>query len=134
MDAVDQMREVASSTSTVLLNFFANPEFAASSQGFVLAAIPEFQANVALRGATLLDKIRGEFLSGKRGACPASLHLGKTRPVYEFIRVTLGIKMHGTENYAHFSNGLGVDDVTIGQHISIIYEVRPLHPSVFRRD
>ncbi|KAJ7497379.1 L-Aspartase-like protein [Mycena latifolia] len=121
MDAVDQMREVASSSSTMLLNFFASPEFA-SSQGPALVAIPGFQANVALRGATLLNKLRGEFLSGQRGACPASLYLGKTRPVYEFIRVKLGVKMHGAENYAHFSNGLGVDDVTIGQNISVIYE------------
>ncbi|KAJ7703111.1 phenylalanine ammonia-lyase [Mycena rosella] len=121
MDAADQMREVASSSSTMLLNLFASPEFA-SSQGPVLVAIPGFQANLALRSATLLNKLRGEFLSGQRGACPASLYLGKTRPVYEFIRVKLGVKMHGAENYAHFANGLGVDDVTIGQNISVIYE------------
>ncbi|KAJ7096236.1 phenylalanine ammonia-lyase [Mycena epipterygia] len=121
MDAFDQFREISSSSSTMLLNFFTTPELA-SSQAAALVAIPGFQANVALRGATLLNKLRGEFLSGQRGACPASLYLGKTRPVYEFIRVKLGIKMHGTENYTQFSNGLGVDDVTIGQNISVIYE------------
>jgi len=121
MDAADQMREVASSSSTILLNLFAGPDFA-SSQGPTVLAIPDFQANVALRGASLLNKLRGEFLSGQRGASPASLYLGKTRPVYEFIRVTLGIGMHGTENYNSFANGLGVDDVTVGQNISIIYE------------
>jgi len=121
MDATDQMREVASSSSTMLLNFFASPEFA-NGQGPTLGAIPGFQANVALRGATLLNKLRGEFLSGQRGASPASPYLGRTKPVYEFIRLTLGIKMHGTENYNSFANGLGEDDVTVGQNISIIYE------------
>ncbi|KAJ6593984.1 L-Aspartase-like protein [Mycena capillaripes] len=121
MDAGEQMREVASSSSTMLLNFFANTEFS-SSQGPALVAIPGFQANVTLRGATLLNKLRGEFLSGQRGASPASLYLGKTRPVYEFIRVTLDIRMYGAENFNSFANGLGVDDVTIGQNISMIYE------------
>ncbi|KAJ7770141.1 phenylalanine ammonium lyase [Mycena maculata] len=121
MDAVDQMREVASSSSTMLLNFFANPEFA-SSQGPALVAIPRFQTNVASQGAAFLNKLRGEFLSGQRGASPASSHLGKTRLVYEFIRRRLGIKMHGAENYSSFANGLGVDDVTVGQNISVIYE------------
>ncbi|KAJ7084481.1 L-Aspartase-like protein [Mycena belliarum] len=121
MDAVDQMREVASSSSTLLLHFFANPEFA-TAQGPALVAIPGFQANLALRSTTLLNKLRGEFLSGQRGACPASLYLGKTRPVYEFIRVKLDVKMHGAENYGHFSHGLGVEEATIGQNISVIYE------------
>jgi len=121
MDAVDQMQEVASSSSTVLLNFFTNPEFA-GSQGPALVAIPGFQAKVALRATTLLNKLRGEFLSGQRGASPASLYLGKTKPMYEFIRVKLGVKMHGTENYNSFANGLGVDDQTIGQNVSVIFE------------
>jgi phenylalanine ammonia-lyase len=123
MDAADQMLEVASSSSTMLLNFIASPEYA-SSQGSTLAAIPGFQAKVALQGATLLNKLRREFLSGQRGASPASPYLGKTRSVYEFIRVKLGIRMHGAENYNSFVNGLGVDDVTVGQNASVIYEVR----------
>ncbi|KAJ7188147.1 L-Aspartase-like protein [Mycena filopes] len=121
MDAADQMREVASSSSTMLLNFFSKPEFA-GSQGPAFVAIPGFQAKVALRGTTLLNKLRGEFLSGQRGASPASLYLGKTRPVYEFIRVKLGVKMHGIENYNLFANSLGVDDETVGQNVSKIFE------------
>ncbi|KAJ7783266.1 L-Aspartase-like protein [Mycena metata] len=120
MDAVDQMQEVASSSSTMLLNFFANPEFS-GSQGPALVAIPGFQAKVALRATTLLNKLRGEFLSGQRGASPASLYLGKTKPMYEFIRVKLGVKFHGTENYNSFANGFGVDD-NIGQNVSVIFE------------
>jgi phenylalanine ammonia-lyase len=122
MDAEDQMREVAASSSTLLLKFFTNPEFdgAASS---ALAAVPGFQSRVAERGATLLHALRGEFLSGERGRAPASMYLGKTGPLYEFIRVKLNIKLHGIENYSGFANGLGVDDVTIGQNITAIHEV-----------
>ncbi|KAJ7251515.1 phenylalanine ammonia-lyase [Mycena haematopus] len=109
MDAADQMREVASSSSTILLNFFDGPDLA-SAQRPAFGAILGFQANVALRGAAFLNKLRGD------------LYLGRTKPVYEFIRLTLGIKMHGVENYNSFANELGVDDVTIGQNISIIYE------------
>jgi len=36
--------------------------------------------------------------------------------------VTLGIKMHGIENLNYFANGLGVDDLTMGQNISLIHE------------
>jgi phenylalanine ammonia-lyase len=122
MDAVDQMREVASSCSSMLLKFFTSSEFE-GAQGPVLTVIPTFQERVALQATALLDKLRGEFLSGKRGASPASLYLGKTRTMYEYIRLNLGIKMHGTENYSGFANGLGLDDVTVGQNISIIYEV-----------
>jgi phenylalanine ammonia-lyase len=32
--------------------------------------------------------------------------------------------MHGSENNTMFANGLGVDDVTIGQNVSLIQEVR----------
>ncbi len=42
--------------------------------------------------------------------------------MYEFVRVTLGIRMHGSENYHHFENGLGVEDVTVGENVSLIHE------------
>ncbi|KAJ7691159.1 phenylalanine ammonium lyase [Mycena rosella] len=121
MDAGDQMREVVSSTSTFLLHCFTSPDFdGCAASG--LTAIPAFQSKVAERGAALLQALRGAFLSGERGPSPASIYLGKTRPVYEFIRLKLNIKLHGIENYTGFANGLGVDDVTIGQNISTIYE------------
>ncbi|KAJ7800274.1 L-Aspartase-like protein [Mycena leptocephala] len=91
MDAADQMLEVASSSSTMLLTSSPAPSMRA------------LRAKVALQGATLLNKLRREFLSGQRGASPASPYLGKTRSVYEFIRVKLGIRMHGAENYNSFA-------------------------------
>ena len=73
----------------------------------------------------LLDELRRDHLSDSRGKGPASLYLNKTHPVYEFVRVTLGIWMHGFENYHRFSRGLGVEDITVGQpeNISLIHEV-----------
>ncbi|KAJ7182481.1 L-Aspartase-like protein [Mycena crocata] len=117
MDAVDQMREMVSSSSTFLLNYFTS-----SDVEFDFAAIPNFQMRVAERGAALLQTLRGAFLSGERGATPASGYLGKTNLLYDFVRHKLNIKLHGIENYSGFPNGLGVDDVTIGQNISLIYE------------
>ncbi|KAJ7195617.1 L-Aspartase-like protein [Mycena pura] len=121
MDVDDQMRETASSCSTLLVNFFASPAFECSQRP-TFVTIRGFQDAVALRGAALLNKLRGEFLSGQHGLCPASRYLGRTRLVYEFIRGKLGVKMHGIENFNSFVNGLGVDDVTVGQNISTIYE------------
>lgn len=121
MDAEEQMQEVAASSSTFLLKFFTNPDFTGPSAS-ALATIPAFQSRVAERGTKLLQALRGAFLSGERGPSPASVYLGKTRPIYEFIRLKLNIKLHGVENHSGFANGLGVDDVTIGQNISVIYE------------
>ncbi|KAF7363164.1 Phenylalanine ammonia-lyase [Mycena venus] len=120
MDAADQMHEVAASSSTVLLKFFTT-EYTGSS-ATALSAIPAFQLRLAERGTTLLQSLRSAFLAGERGASPASAYLGKTKAVYEFVRLMLGIKLHGVENQSGFANGLGVDDITIGQNISVIYE------------
>lgn len=60
--------------------------------------------------------------------------LGKTRPIYEFIRRGLGVEMHGLDNFAEFgigkshdataSAGVGGSDFgrtpTIGQNVSVI--------------
>ncbi|KAF7372089.1 Phenylalanine ammonia-lyase [Mycena venus] len=120
MDAADQMHEVAASSSTVLLKFFTT-EYAGTSVT-ALSAIPAFQLRVAERGTTVLQLLRSAFLAGERGASPASAYLGKTKAVYKFVRLMLGIKLHGVENQSGFANGLGVDDITIGQNISVIYE------------
>ncbi|KAJ7587017.1 L-Aspartase-like protein [Mycena floridula] len=121
MDAMDQMREVADSCTsllvdslTILTSSFEGPE--------VLAAIPAFRKNVALRTTKALDGLRKAYLSGDRGGSPALPYLGKTRALYEYIRVKLGVKMHGMENFSGFANGLGSDEVSIGQNISTIYE------------
>ena len=124
MDAKERMQKVAASSTTTLLDFFTGPSFSDPSLvGPALASIPTFRSLVASGAYSLLDGLRRDYLSGARGAAPASRYLNRTRPVYEFVRLTLGIRMHGSENYHRFVNGLGVDDVTVGQNVSLIHEV-----------
>ncbi|KAG5648509.1 hypothetical protein DXG03_003120 [Asterophora parasitica] len=123
MDSADRMKAVTASTTTVFVDFLAGPEFAdASLNATAIPLISTFRSQVASRATNLLDQLRRDYLSGERGAAPAARFLNKTRAIYEFVRVTLGIRMHGSENYARFVNGLGVEDVSIGQNISLIHE------------
>ena len=125
MDAAERMQKVAASGTIPLLDFFTGPSFSNSSLvGPTLTSIPTFRTRVASRAYILLNDLRRDYLSGARGAAPASRYLNRTRPVYEFVRLTLKIRMHGSENYHRFANGLGVEDVTIGQNVSLIHEVR----------
>lgn len=127
MDARERMQKVAASSTIPLLDFFTGPSFTEPSLvGTSLTSIPEFRTRVAERLYALLDDLRREFLSGVRGPAPASAYLNKTRPVYEFVRLTLGIRMHGSENYHRFENGVGVEDQTVGQNVSLIHEVRSI--------
>lgn len=124
MDAPEQMQKVAASSSTILLDCFTDPAFIdPEATGSILTNIPVFRSHLASRATLLLDDLRRKYLSGALGAAPASRYLNKTRPVYEFVRITLGIRMHGSENYSRFANGLGVEEVTIGENVSLIHEV-----------
>ena len=124
MNAGPRMEKIAASSSTILLDFFTRPTLAESeSIGTALAAIPKFRTAVATRATSLFEELREAYLFGKRGVAPASQYLNKTRPMYEFVRKTLGIHMHGTENYNNFANGHGFDEQTVGQDVSIIHEV-----------
>ncbi|PPQ79955.1 hypothetical protein CVT25_003027 [Psilocybe cyanescens] len=119
MDSADQMRAITASTTPAILEFFHEADSASTPS---LSAITQFQSHVASKATTLHNNLRKEFLSGSRGQAPASAQLGKTKGMYEFIRQTLGIKMHGQENLSQFPNAVGTDDVSIGQNISKIYE------------
>ncbi|KAH8994464.1 phenylalanine ammonia-lyase [Lactarius akahatsu] len=119
MDAAPRMTKVAGASVSVLVDFFTTGPSADPS---ALSAVPAFRASVASRATSLLVALRKEYLSGARGPAPASKYLNKTRPIYEFVRKTLGIRMHGSENESAFANGLGVEDVTVGQNVSLIHE------------
>lgn len=126
MDAAERMHKIAASASTLLLDFFTKDrsstveDYAAMGQS--LAGIPKFRAAFASKATALLQELRVAYLTGKRGPAPASSYLNKTKPMYEFVRKTLGIKMHGIENLNYFPNGHGVDAQTSGQDISLIHE------------
>lgn len=124
MDSADQMRAVAESSASVIMDFFYNPEAPdepASCPSITL--ISKFRLCISTRATTLHETLRKDFLSGAVGHAPASPYLGRTKRLYEFIREGLGIRMHGSENHALFPNGVGVNEVSIGENISTIYEV-----------
>lgn len=122
MDAAERMVKIAAASTPVILDYFTRPEANLEVASSAILAIPQFRSKVAQRLDTLLDSLRREYLSGQRGAAPAARFLNKTRPVYEFVRLSLGIKMHGMENYDRFANGLGADYVTTGESVSLIHE------------
>lgn len=121
MDADLRMAKVASSCVDTMLVFVSSQPSPTSD---ALLTIPRFRDSFAVRGAECLQSWRSTFLQGGRGVAPASQYLHKTRPIYEFVRITLGVKMHGIENFGQFAQGLGVQDATMGQNITRIYEVR----------
>jgi phenylalanine ammonia-lyase len=122
MDAEKRMKKLAGASSEILLRFFTNVDPIHAASAF--KAISSFQTSFVSQATGLLTRLRKEFLTGARGPAPASCYLNKTRPMYEFVRIELDIKMHGNENLSGFKNGLGVEDVSIGQNVSKIYEVR----------
>lgn len=123
MDTSERMKKIAGSSTNSLVDFLTGSLLANSEQmTFAVCSIPTFRARIAERLASLLDDLRRDYLCGARGPAPASRYLNKTRSVYEFVRVTLGIRMHGSENYHNFEKGLGIEDVTVGQNVSLIHE------------
>ncbi|KAJ8083490.1 hypothetical protein AAF712_013794 [Marasmius tenuissimus] len=119
MDAVDQMAAVASSSVPVLIPLLLQ---AGVNSPEMLVLIAGFQSDVASRATHLLNDLRRVYLSGERGLTPASPYLGKTKVVYEYIRVGLGVRMHGLDNITDFKTDANSTDATIGQSISVIYE------------
>ncbi|TCD64556.1 hypothetical protein EIP91_003913 [Steccherinum ochraceum] len=118
MDAAPRMRTVAASSTTPIVDFCATDPTLTPA----LVGIIGFRNAVAEHSTALLKKLRVEYLGGAKGPAPASPYLGGTKPVYEFIRVTLGIRMHGSENLHVFEQGPGVEEGSIGQNISLIHE------------
>jgi len=117
MDASLRMLTAAKTSSTIFLDFLsAHPTFSISLQH-----ITSFQSTLATRAATALEDLRLVYLSAPDGSTPASNWMGRTKAVYEFIRVSLGVRMHGLENYEKFENGIGAYG-SIGQDVSKIYD------------
>ncbi|KAH8087841.1 phenylalanine ammonia-lyase [Cristinia sonorae] len=119
MDSEARMRTVASSSIAPIVEFCsADPALSPA-----LTNIAGFTTAVAQKSTALLQKLRVEYLSGVKGPAPASAYLGATKPAYEFIRLTLGIRMHGSENLGMFKQEPGVEEGgTIGDKISLIHE------------
>ena len=119
-DGKARMTAVAAATTTPLVDFFS----ADASLVAELTNIAGFRAELAEQGAIRLNELRAEYLEGKRGPAPASQYLGKTKALYEFVRITLGVRLHGLENLHEWTGGPGSEELSIGQNISLIHEVR----------
>jgi phenylalanine ammonia-lyase len=127
MDAADRMIKVAASSDSLIVKYFTQP----SGPGVIaLSGLPRFNNDVAKRATASLIALREAYLTGARGCAPASLLLTRTRPVYEFVRRNLNIDMHGLENHQSFPDGLDIEDATIGENVSLVYEVRKKFPTV----
>jgi len=131
MDSADQMQAVAASTTSVILDLFNDGKRSDVASGHSLQTLSDFRSRVAAEATAFHEKLRHEYLSGIRGPTPAISKLGKTRGMYSYIRKDLAIKMHGAQNFSQFPNGIGVDDVSVGENISKIYEVSK-QPAYFR--
>jgi len=118
MDAEPRFAAAAAASTVPIVDFFTSQP---NSPLSILTNIAEFRSRLASRSVQLQERLRTEYLSGTRGPAPASRFLNKTRPVYEFIRVTLGIKMHGEVNRKMFMDELGTER-SIGQNVSLIHE------------
>ncbi|KAI1792258.1 phenylalanine ammonia-lyase [Ganoderma leucocontextum] len=117
MDAAHRMRAVAAATTTPLVDFCVGAHVRLD-----LDEIVAFRARLAERMAAALVGLRDEYLQGAKGPVPAANYLGRSRAVYEFVRTTLGVRMHGVENLHDFKDGPGVEEPSIGQDISLIHE------------
>jgi phenylalanine ammonia-lyase len=65
--------------------------------------------------------VTDDYLADANG-CHASPYLGKTVKIYEYIRRTLAIPMHGKENNLEFAGEAGKIKHTIGGYVSVIYQ------------
>ena len=66
----------------------------------------------------LYRRATDEFLANPNG-CHASPLLGRSKKIYEFVRRTLKVPMHGQENNTDFKEGI---KQSIGGYASVIYE------------
>ncbi|KAG1740886.1 phenylalanine ammonia-lyase [Suillus paluster] len=114
-------------------------------QGADLGELPVFIASFATRLVKKLTELRCAYLGVQpnavrgaspsaeetevawRGPAPASKYLApRTRALYMFVRVTLGVRMHGARNLKGdvfgTRDGLDGGDGTIGNGVSVICE------------
>ncbi|KZO96132.1 phenylalanine ammonia-lyase [Calocera viscosa TUFC12733] len=116
MDAAPRMDTIFSYCTTPLVDHFL-------SQGAVeeVRKIPAFRTELARSSLAAYTVLREQFLDAQYGATPASEWLApRTRRLYEFVRVGLGIAHHGVDNAHEFEHGF--EGGTIGHSVSRIYE------------
>jgi len=129
MDAEARLTKVAGASAVPLLDALTKHNAHLPAEAY--ASIQTFRQQIAKEGLSRLESLRCQFLNGERGQAPASEYMGRTKAVYEFVRVNLGIQMHGKENLAQFADGLNETELTIGHSVTLIYEARTICFSPF---
>lgn len=82
-----------------------------------ITSITLWRTTSSTSAVALTKSIRESFfLSNASSVSPTSSYLGNTRPLYEFVRHTLGVKSRRGDVY------LGKQEATIGSAVSKIYE------------
>jgi phenylalanine ammonia-lyase len=128
-DAERQLKTVASGMTSPILEFFSSINCTAQEHK-IIHSVSSLRSSFARQGAEILQAVRLAFVTGKplslvRGHspdAPAGPFIGRTKPVYEYIRKSLGIRMHGSEHMEKFTGPLG-GEPSIGYYVSLIYEV-----------
>jgi len=116
LDLADQMGVLASSLIPVLVNFVVeNHQYSMDTQ-----EIHRMSSAISNTGFHTMTYLRESYLLHKDIPSPASHYLGRTRDIYDFIRINLQIPMHGAENLQLFKIRPEVSS-TIGHHVSRIY-------------
>jgi phenylalanine ammonia-lyase len=136
MDAIPRLETAASASTAPIVDFITSSTISSQVRGDIFGSIAAFRASFSRRGARTLQDLRHSFVSGTppppfggssgyNPLAPAAPFLGRTRPVYEYIRVELGVRTHGLENWKRFEEGLGSIESQpgVGRNVSIIYEV-----------
>ncbi|KAK7047272.1 hypothetical protein VNI00_006503 [Paramarasmius palmivorus] len=120
MDLKDQMQAVASATIPTLVTFFVQNGL---DDQVSLSGIASVSTALAAKGTEIMSQLQHEFLAETGSPiAPAESVLGRTKAVYNFIRVTLGIRMHGSQNLKRFDGAPYPAGKTMGEDISTIYE------------
>ncbi|PWZ02974.1 putative phenylalanine ammonia-lyase [Testicularia cyperi] len=116
-DLRDRLVETYQDASSVLVKYFS--ELPSGGGADPLRNIVKWRAAGVADTEKIYRQTVAEFLDDPH-ACHASHLLGKTKRAYEFVRKTLGVPMHGKENFHEFQGEFSSWNTT-GSYVSVIY-------------
>jgi len=121
MDGPERVRTAAKATVNRIMDYLlSHPDVPIK----IATGLPAYQKELETRCLELLVQLREKFLEMDPIDSPARSILGGTRDMYDFVRTKLGIRMHGIENWTAFEGGLNTKEKTVGESVSLIFEVR----------
>lgn len=135
MDIAPRLQTAVAACAVPIIDFLSSESHSPADNGSPIDAIVSLRSSLAQRATLEYRNLQECFVTGTAPApssrkasfrfspkAPAAAYLGRTRPVYEFVRITLGIETHGLENWLGFASK-GVDgERGVGRSISLIYE------------